>query len=751
MKKVININFKGRVIPIEEAAFEQLQKYTESLRRYFAKEEGRDEIINDIEDRIAELFDEELKKGAICISEASVSNIVASMGSVEDFEELDNEPGTTNGHSNSSSSATSAAYATADDEPRGSLSRNANDKILGGVCSGIAHNLKIDPSIVRIIFALITLGGFGAGVLIYIIMWVILPVRDLKTNIRKRLFRSPDEKVLGGVAGGLANYFNIPVWIPRLIFCLPLILGVFSSVFHNMWFRFDFEPRFVFGGFGGTLFVTYVVLWIVLPKASSATDKLQMRGEKIDVNSIKNAVQEELGSTGSVKERAAQMSEEIKAGAQKMSATITEGAQRVSEEISSKSKAFAVEAGPVAKSAGNGIGNAIGILFKAFFLFIAGIIAFALLIAMFGITMSGITVWPLKDFFFEGAGQNFAVWGTLFFFFFVPVIAFFIWVIRRIFGIRSKNSYLGWIFSGLWTIGWISLFFLVGSIFRNFNYYESAEQTIPVTQPAGKNVIVKVSEPALRYSGHYAWIDENNGDNGWDINEDTLWISNVKVRVQKSEDSAYSVKTIRYSYGQSRKDAEQKAGKIIFNTSFKDSVLDLGNGIAIDKVSKFRGQRVLVLVSVPVGSKIRFDKSLSRKLHPFNVRINPGHRRNWRDDSDFDFDVDMSFDYDADTDYIMTASDGLQRADGKSKVNSSDDNTNQQEINDEMKTIQEQKKELERKEQELKQKSKDTDSNRYRYSPGAPKAPEKNNKQIVQRLTTTGDAALFQPMTVNAL
>jgi len=134
MKKVININFKGRVIPIEETAFEQLQKYTESLRRYFANEEGRDEIINDIEDRIAELFDEELKKGATCITDASVSSITSSMGSVEEFEQLDNEPGTAgNGHSNGSSSA-SSAYTTAE-EPRGSLSRNANDKILGGVCA----------------------------------------------------------------------------------------------------------------------------------------------------------------------------------------------------------------------------------------------------------------------------------------------------------------------------------------------------------------------------------------------------------------------------------------------------------------------------------------------------------------------------------------------------------------------------------------------------------------------------------------
>ena len=63
MKKVININFQGRVIPIEETAFETLKQYIESLRRYFANEEGKDEIINDIENRIAEFFTEQLKKG----------------------------------------------------------------------------------------------------------------------------------------------------------------------------------------------------------------------------------------------------------------------------------------------------------------------------------------------------------------------------------------------------------------------------------------------------------------------------------------------------------------------------------------------------------------------------------------------------------------------------------------------------------------------------------------------------------------
>src|SRR5215204_4733507 len=86
MKKVININFQGRVIPIEETAYDLLKQYVESLRMFFANEEGRDEIINDIEGRIAELFGESLKKGSTCITDVDVNNIIRNMGRPEDFE-----------------------------------------------------------------------------------------------------------------------------------------------------------------------------------------------------------------------------------------------------------------------------------------------------------------------------------------------------------------------------------------------------------------------------------------------------------------------------------------------------------------------------------------------------------------------------------------------------------------------------------------------------------------------------------------
>src|ERR1700754_3003613 len=140
MKKIININFHSRVIPIEESAYEILQQYIDSLRRHFANEEGRDEIISDIENRFAELFSETLKKGAACITDADVNAIIASMGRPEELEEEDGtKPGTTAGAGQQTTTGAqpNQQYSAGPEESR-RLYRAGNDKILGGVCAGLA-------------------------------------------------------------------------------------------------------------------------------------------------------------------------------------------------------------------------------------------------------------------------------------------------------------------------------------------------------------------------------------------------------------------------------------------------------------------------------------------------------------------------------------------------------------------------------------------------------------------------------------
>src|SRR5256885_12987756 len=160
MKKVININFQGRVIPIEETAYEILKQYIESLRQFFANEEGKDEIINDIEGRIAELFSEQLNKGNTCITDHDVQAIINSIGRPEDFDAELNENTGAKSNTGAGNAGTSYTYTETAGLRQERLYRDENNKLLGGVCAGLANYFGIDKLVVRIIFILFTF-GFG--------------------------------------------------------------------------------------------------------------------------------------------------------------------------------------------------------------------------------------------------------------------------------------------------------------------------------------------------------------------------------------------------------------------------------------------------------------------------------------------------------------------------------------------------------------------------------------------------------------
>ena len=663
MKKVININFQGRVIPIEESAYEILKNYTDSLRRYFANEEGRDEIINDIENRIAELFSEDLKKNpAGCITEAEVQKVIASIGRPEDF---DGEAGETTTGSTSSSTYSSTAAA----EPAASLYRNSNDKILGGVCSGIAQRLKIDPTIVRVIFAIVTFGGFGAGILIYIVLWMILPQRGMQLQTRRRIYRNPDSKVIGGVASGLAAYFNIAVWIPRLIFAFPLVIGILNSIFRNIWFfgnDFGF-PHFIFNGFGGTLFLIYVILWIVIPEAKTASEKLEMRGEKVDLESIKNSVQEELqGVKGRAEKLGAEFGEKAKDWGKEV--------EEWGKEASRTGSAFSSEVAPSIQRAGSGLGHAIGVLFKAFFLFIAGIIVFGLFIALMGILFSGGMIYGLKDYILSGFWQNLMAFNVIALLLGIPIIAAVVWIIRRIVGARSGNSYLGWIFGSLWTIGIISAVFLMAHVTRQFKRVESSREEVVMNGPANGRLLVDVKPVDGRFYS-LVWFDDN--DNDYDrrhfpaltADEDSMLLNTVRIKLVPSKDSAYHSYLMKFSRGADPVVAEANAEKISFPVEQRDSLLLLPAGFAISKTTKFRNQQVLVVIEVPIGKQIRIDNSTDR-YDWFNVNTRyRGRNRGFVIDEEEEWRNDFS--YDTNTWYTMSSS-GLERTNKSTDWN--DDN-----------------------------------------------------------------------------
>lgn len=652
MKKVININFQGRVIPIEESAYDMLKQYVESLRRFFAEEEGRDEIINDIEGRIAELFGESLKKGNTCITDEEVNNIIESMGRPEDFEGEENKVHSQLGSEKSGTANESAAYESIP-EPRGRLYRDDNDKILGGVCGGLGNYLRVDPTIVRLVFALLSFGA-GTGILVYLLLWIILPSKPLANVIStKRMYRNPDEKVIAGVASGIASYFDIAVWIPRLIFAFPLLGGIISSIFgRSVWWDNDPFPV-VFGSVGGTLFVVYVVLWAVIPEAKSASEKLEMRGEKVDLNTIKNTIQEDL--------------EGFKARAEKWGGDMKDRAQTFGKEFGStigqKGQQFSSEAGYAARSGMSRIGGAIGILFKAFFLFVAGVAAFALLVALIALMTAGIGVFPLKEFFLEGVTQNMLAWATILLALGVPVIAFITWVIRRIMGVRSKKKYLGYTFAGLWVIGLICGGLLAASIARNFDARARDKQEYTIAQPSNGKLIVNVPESRVKVYGRWFRMD-----GVINMSDDSLFLNNVRLRIVKSTDSLYHVSAFKYSNGPDEGTALRNVQEIHYNVSQQDSMIYLDRGFSLQRGTRFRNQSVSLIMQVPVGKRILIKSSVSRRLQSFHFNTHNG---------DWDFDEEWSGrdyeNWDSDEEYIMTPG-GLERVNKKKEEPKEDEN-----------------------------------------------------------------------------
>ena len=484
-----------------------------------------------------------------------------------------------------------------------------------------------------------------------------LPLGNTGGYSGKRFFRNPDDQILGGVCGGLAAYFNKSASAIRLIFAAPLLLNIVISILNGIFNFGDFDFGVVdiaFGSLTSTFIIAYIVLWIVLPMARNPYDKMEMRGEKVDVNRIKQNVQEGMGD---FKTRAKEWGDEVKTAAQNLS-------NRASNFAGTKGKTFAHEATSTIRPIGSGIGHAIGVVFKSFFLFIAGVFAFGFFVVVLAFTFGGIAK-PINTFLLDSFWQKASMWGVIVFFLAVPLIAILTWIIRRIMKVRSQRHYLGWTFGALWTIGWICLPIFISSLVRDFRYTERTETAVTIAQPGMNKMIVQVPGNEIRYSGNFSWIDFDN-DNGWDVTDDSLKLSNVRIEVEKSDDSFYHVTLFRYSAGHNRNIALQRAEKIAYKATNIDSLLQLGSGFGIAEGDKYRGQKVLVEIKVPVGKQIRFDNSVGEKLNPYDIRVGENQhnnrRRNWnRRDYRFEWDENYYYHWEPDTDYYMTTKGELQK------------------------------------------------------------------------------------------
>ena len=687
MKKVININFQGRIVPIEETALELLKKYTESLSHFFANEEGKEEIINDIEGRIGELFAETLKKGSTCICDNDVNKIIASMGRPEDFEaEEINVKEQLGGENKTQNKYEYKNKPLEDYGQRTKMCRDENNKVLGGVCSGFANYLRTDVTLIRVLTAIF----FGATFLPYLILWVVIPSSssDIIGSVRKRLFRDPDEKIIAGVCSGLSQYFGVSVWIPRLLFVIPFLSFAFNFSRHNF---FDYGDFFSFSVSPGTI-VFYVILWMVLPEALTTADKLEMKGEKIDLHSIKNTIQNDMEGFG---KRVQDWGEDVNKKATEFGATATE-----------KSQEFYKTANTTLKKNRGTLGNIIVLIVKIFAYTIIGICVTGVLIALFGAGIALTGFLPLKGYIINDGWQNIFAWGTLILFIWLPIVSALTFIIRRLTKAKRNSNAIRYTFGGLWAVGWVCLFALIAITFNTIKYKNNpVEETIALSNPQVNSLTI--STKAFDKYYNHSWLNIEPFAN---IDEDTAYVKNYSIRIVKSNTDSFKVMMVKLSNGSSKNDANLKAEKIELKVLQQDSTLSIDKGIAINKVDKFRNQHVIITIAVPVGKRIKVN---SETYWSHNSRMTIGYN-NYNDWDDFGNNYssdEKSYNYNSDIEYIMTTN-GLKKTANNVKEDNNDEIKDRLEEYKESREvlklqIEEQKRDLEEKAKELKEKEKE--------------------------------------------
>ena len=165
MDKTININLGGTLFQIDEEAFNILRDYLQAINNRFRNVQGGHETIEDIESRIAEIF--QSQKGlAGVLTTVNVNAMISIIGKPEDFDI--NEDNTEQ-----------PVYTS----QKRRLYRNPDDTIISGVCGGIGAYLNVDPVLFRILFVVSAL-VFGTGIIIYLVLWIAIPIAY--TEIQKR-------------------------------------------------------------------------------------------------------------------------------------------------------------------------------------------------------------------------------------------------------------------------------------------------------------------------------------------------------------------------------------------------------------------------------------------------------------------------------------------------------------------------------------------------------------------------------------
>ncbi|MBQ4914725.1 PspC domain-containing protein [Maribacter sp. MMG018] len=491
MNKTVNINLANMLFHIDEDAYNKMRRYLESIRRSFADTPGSDEILADIEARIAELFYEKLENERQVITQKEVDEVIAIMGQPEDYM-VDED--------------------IFEDEPKSKKAKSSPNRV-------------------------------------------------------KKLYRDIDHKYVAGVSAGLAHYLGIdPIWIR--------LLWIFLTI-----------------GSAGSFILLYGLLWILIPEAVTTAQKLDMRGEAVNISNIERKVKEGFDD---VADRVKSVDYE------KVGNTVKKGG-----------KTFFDTIGDIIMFFFRIFGKLIGILL----IIIGASTLIGLFIGLISVGILDMVHVPGIDFYHVVNSSNLPIWLVSLLAFFVVGIPFFFLLYLGlkilVTNLKSIGNIAKFSLLGLWLISLILLIV--------FGIREAASHAYSGSSTTEKEIMVQNPADTLRISlathdhdsdnkihmGHMMITHDDNGDK-------LLVSEDVRFRIRKSKDSIFRIEIRKEANGPSFIKAKETAEQIAYHYKVEGNHIELNNFLETPGHSKFNDQEVRVNLFVPVGTILTYDKGDGR-------------------------------------------------------------------------------------------------------------------------------------------
>jgi len=505
MNKTVTINISGIIFHIEEDAFEKLSKYLGTIKGYFSKTDGGNEIMSDIEARIAEMLQSKVNAVKQVVLMADVDSVIETMGRPEEF----------------------AGEETTDKTEQEEETKSYSEPV------------------------------------------------------KKRMFRDPDSKAIGGVCSGIAAYFDVDVvWIR---------LAMFLLIF-----------------FGGVSLWVYIILWIVIPEAKTTAEKLAMRGEKIDINNISKTVKEE--------------AEQLKKRMEKYGNDFRNN--------------------PDTRNFFDKLGDFIKefiILFSKFFVRIVGLV-----LLVFGVIFMLGLMSTVFGFSIMGTNTEFNDWVNLFFlershytlgmigitlFLGVPVLMMIYGGVKLLFRIHYSNRWLNLSAGVIWLVGFVIALFVgitTGKDFGNAGKVKEQVQlvqhdTLYLTLNESKEILsgLKINNDDYEDNHHIHLKHRHRHSNDYMVGKDgdkKHIVGYASLDIVPSLTDNFELYVIKKARGEDKRAATERAKMIEYKVFQKDSTITFDEVFTVSGDEKFRVQEVQLILKVPRNKVVHLDKKLEHFL-----------------------------------------------------------------------------------------------------------------------------------------